>query len=210
MRTLCAVLMSVFFCGSMTFAQVRITGFDRGGLLTWTNEICAEGSVYEVFRADSLTEPWEHLAWVTNQESLMLTGSVFAASTVFLKLGWVDHESLSFNYRLAGAFCQGEGLLNLRLVPRPAGTWMFASDFCELEGHPEGQGQFLFPWSTFRTNRLVLYVGEFGFDNKTWLDGMIEPVQGPRCSGLRYAGEVFRETFAGTGPIGTFIAETVP
>src|SRR5688572_758533 len=84
--------------------------------------------------------------------------------------GMGRHESLLFNYRFTGTFCEGEGVLDLRLVPRPSGAWMFASDFCELEGHPEGQGQILFP-SSFETNRLVLYIGEFSFVNKTWLDG---------------------------------------
>ena len=203
-------LIFLFLFGSVAFAQVRITGFDRSGALTWTNEICAPNSVYEILKTESLTRPWEPLVSVTNQESVTLTGLVSSASTLFLKIAWVDHESLTFDYRFTGAICEGQGFFEVRLAPGVSGAWTFTSDFCEFEGHPEGQGQILFPWSTLNTNRLVLYIGDFAFDNKTWLDGIIEPIDGPRCSGLLYRGQVFRETIAGTGPIGTFNAQTLP
>jgi hypothetical protein len=98
MKTLGFILLGLLGVAAAS-AQVRITSFDYGGHLAWSNQLCTPRPVYEILWANSPTGSWQHLTFVTNQTSFATTNPWPAgASATFYKLAWVDDEPLSFNY----------------------------------------------------------------------------------------------------------------
>src|SRR5258708_5870929 len=106
MKSFVAVVLLVLCMTLLCVAQpVRLTGFDRAGNLTWTNLLCTTQPVYELLRADSLTRPWEHLAFVTNQTSFSISEALDTVTgAVFFRIAWVDEPPLVFDY----AFTESE------------------------------------------------------------------------------------------------------
>src|SRR5712691_9026183 len=78
---------------------LRITAFDRAGDLRWTNLLCTTEPVYEVLQAMSPSGPWSHLAFATNQTSLVVSNpSAPGSEARFFKLTWVHDPPLEFDY----------------------------------------------------------------------------------------------------------------
>lgn len=208
MKTVTSILLGVLAL-STSHGQLTLTGFDRNGLLSWTNHLCTTRPVYEVLGAGSPTGTWAHVAFVTNQTSV-LTALPAPNTSRFYQLRWADDAPLQLNYEYdegLGMECPAAiGTLSLTFHSfQQAGTGVFSLTACSLfDEHPEGTKQLLGVW--YGVDQLAIFL-ETSPDNRVWLEGEIERSSpSGTCSFTRYSGIVWAETFTEVLPIGTFIA----
>jgi hypothetical protein len=217
----CALAMGVSLLNPLPcLAQlVRFTGFDRAGNLNWTNLICTTQPVYELLRADSLTRPWEHLAFVTNQTTVSLSevpGTVTSAA--FFRLAWVDEPPLVFDYAFTDAEL-GSTTVTGRLEVAFTGSISGRRSFEPTEyydpsrnQHPIGDAPLALgrpPYSRDGVSLQVFLSGSGG-EGSIYLDGALERSgAGGRCVYTRYSGTVWIVGFQTEG-IGTFVATRTP
>jgi hypothetical protein len=101
---LLALLVTAVLVESVVRAQLRITSFNSGGQLAWTNS--AKVGAYHVEWANSLLGPWNAFASPTNLNSIWVrTNRVtvevpVSNSVAFYRVGWSVPEALgTWDYR---------------------------------------------------------------------------------------------------------------
>jgi len=220
MKTISAVVLLMPCMTLMCVAQpVRLTGFDRAGNLTWTNLICTTQPVYELLRADSLTSPWEHLAFVTNENGFSISDALDTATGAgFFRIAWVDEPPLVFDYAFTVAglgLTTVTGRLEVAFAGSTSGTRSFSpTDYYDVSSdqHPIGDaplGLGRQPYSRDGVSLQVFLKGSGG-EGSIYLDGALERSgAGGRCVYTRYCGIVWLVGFETEG-IGTFVATRVP
>jgi len=197
---------------------LQITTFNRSGTLTWTNRFCTTDPVYEVLQARSVTGPWEHAAFVTNQTSFTFSNPLGEnPGAVFYRLACVSDVPLVFDY----AFDEGYGFtavagrLSINLFNFPgAGSWAFQETGLAIdERHPTGAGPLTGVLGLSVTGEVQAryYLTPWRIEGAFYLEGTLRhgEVAG-RCAYTEYSGTVYEVTFGGSDPIGTFVATRVP
>ena len=184
---------------------LRITGFDPRSSLTWTNALAPCRPVYEVWWANSVSGPWQHLEYVTNTNALALDQPPEGAgASVFYRLTWVSADPITFDY----AYDEGygvtavEGQLTLQL-PNMASWSLYDTGLMIEERHPLGtsSGPVVF---AAPGGKLRVYLRRM-MDDIVYLEGALEPAGD--CGYTRFSGELYSITFSG-GPdaLGAFVA----
>ena len=214
MRTFLASLLIGLTATWASVAQVSITSIDRNGSVSWTNRLCTSLPVYEILQAPSLEGGWEHVAFVTNQNSFSIPNWPGVGGTAaFYRLAWVHHAPIVFDY----VFDEGYGVaavvgrfnLTFNEVGRQ-GQWLFEpTDFFFDELHPVGAGQLR---AQFSGDLLRLNLTPMIFDGGFYLEGRLQTTQDASgCVFTQYSGTAYEATFAGGGiEIGTFVAIPTP
>jgi hypothetical protein len=189
------------------FAQlIQIMKFERNGTLGWLNPLCTTMPVYEVLRADSVTGPWNHAAYVTNATTYQLPVTIPSGSAAFYRIVWTNDVPVAMDY----AFDEGFGFssivgqLTLNFASLSA-SWNFEDlGFGETD-HPLGPGSGPIGYTPdLRTWAIVLRPD---LDNTIFLAGTLESSStGSGCEYTAYVGLVFRSTITGTEQIGDFVA----
>lgn len=220
MKSVVAIILTATFTSLLSIAQpVRLTGLDRAGNLTWTNPICASQPVYEVLRSGSLTSPWQHWAFVTNQTSLSVSNALDTATgTVFFRVVWVEDSPLVFDY----SFTEPEfglttvtGRLDFSFTSPGVGWYSFQpTEFFDpiQNQHPIGDRPLPLRALRFPGNgtSLQVYLQGTGGEGSIYLEGTMErTTTGESCVYTRYSGTVWFVGFQTQG-IGTFVATRRP
>src|SRR5258706_9144797 len=116
----------------------KFIAFEPQGRLVWTNLLCTTRPVYEAFSAPAPSGPWEHLAFVTNQTSLLVGNPADSGAPArFYKIKYVDDAPLRFDY----AFDEGygyvavEGQLTIGLPQEVATLDLVETDYA-IDGYP--------------------------------------------------------------------------
>jgi hypothetical protein len=183
---------------------VKITRSERNGILEWTNTLCTTTPVYEILRASDITGPWEHVVFVTNQHSFTLAKPIPSGSTAFYQVAWVDDDPVLLDYEF-DEHGIGEpsvvGTLTFRL-PSSA-SWFFEETDFNTSNHPLGAG--FGPVFTRSTGETVVVLDSTS-DNGFYLEGVLRANGSTSACAYTYTGIVYWINFAGTDPIGTFVA----
>jgi hypothetical protein len=189
----------------------KFIAFEPQGRLVWTNLLCTTRPVYEAFSAPAPTGPWEHLAFVTNQTSLLVGDPAGNGSSRFYRIKYIDDAPLRFDY----AFDEGygvvavEGQINISL-PQETASWdLVETDYVIDGSHPVGRG--IGPAYLNEDGTILWVFLTQAADDTFYLGGLLNRSGAPgHCSYSSYAGQVFWVNFGGTESIGTFLAMPAP
>jgi len=89
-------------------SPIRITSYDRNVTLVWTNALCTTDPVYEVLRANAVCGPWQHVAYITNQNSFQLSEPLpFQSRAAFYQIAWVKAAPVTLDYIFEECYSTG-------------------------------------------------------------------------------------------------------
>ena len=197
-------------------SPIKIIGYDRAGTLVWSNLLCTSTPVYEVLRADSVTGPWQHVAYVTNDSSYTLANLVPPqSSAAFYQIAWIKDTPITFNYIFEECYDTGFdciptgypsvfGTLTFD-IPGGVAQWSFEETDFNTSDHPLGDGRG--PLFFDSVDQLWIVVLEpLGGDAGKFLAGELQFSRDGVGCGYTYDGAAYRNTIAGPGPMGYFAA----
>ena len=206
MKSLLGILAIAAALQTPCLAQlIRITHVSRDGTLAWTNPLCTTTPVYQILQANSVTGPWAHLAYITNQNTYRLASPVPNGSSAFYRIVWTDDVPVVLSYiYYEDDFPAIIGELTLDFASLSA-SWHFEDTGLSSGVHPEGSG--IGPLG-FTSDLLTwAIVVRPGLDDTVFLAGALESSStGSGCEYDGYVGLVYYTSFAGTEPIGDFVA----
>jgi hypothetical protein len=209
MKLLFGIFTALCVSQGSSFAQFFfLTHYDRSGNLSWTNLLCTTTPIYELLRSQSVTGPWSHVAFVTNNTSYTVSNTVPTGSTAFYKLAWTKDTPVTLDY----GFDEGlgspsiTGTLTLDFASLIA-SWNFVDQGFYDGPHPIGPGSGQIGYSSdLRTWFVLLHPV---IDDTVYLAGTLQSLLGPSgCRYTGYIGDVFHIDVIGTDQIGTFDATT--
>lgn len=197
-------------------SPVKIVGYDRAGTLVWSNLLCTSVPVYEVLRANSVTGPWEHIAYVTNETAFTLASPVSPPSSrAFYQIAWVKDTPVDFNYIFeecydTGFDCEPTGYPSVFGTltfdfPRGTAQWYFEETDFNTSDHPLGAGTGPFYYDDYDQLWIVV-LQRTGADNGKFLAGDLQFSKDANGCGYTYDGAAYRVTISGTQPMGYFAA----
>jgi hypothetical protein len=210
MKTLVTSFAALFAAASTSLAQITIISLDRAGTLSWSNRLCTSLPVYDVLRASSPTGTWQHVAFVTNQTSFTIPNFPGAEATAFLKLAWVSHAPIEFDYVFDEGYALPAvvGRLNLDFIGG-RGPWAFQETEFVIDGlHPTVPAR----WS--ECNSSEIYSASIW--NQSWMAACISKALSRGCKmrpgvSTPRTGTAYEADFGGGGTeIGTFVATKAP
>jgi len=206
---LASLVLTIAASCAPAFAAVKITHFDRNGLLQWTNDFCTTAPVYEIVRSTTIEGPWQHVAFVTNGHSFNLSAPSPGQMSLFYQVAWVDDDPVVLDY----AYDEhgiGEpsviGTLALHLTSRSVG-WFFEETDFNTSPHPLGARTLLNAIRMSPDGRTIVVLRFDSLDDAVYLEGRLEASPSSTGCNYTYSGVVVWVNFTGETPIGTFIAE---
>ena len=206
MKTLLGILALGVVLQVSCFAQlVRITQSGRTGTLTWSNALCTTTPIYQIVRSSSVTGPWTHVAYVTNQTTYNILNVIPSGNSAFYRVAWTNDTPVVMEYvYYEDDFPAVIGELTLNFASLRA-SWSFEDTGLSSGIHPVGAGSGPIGFtSDLRTWAIIL---RQSFDDSVFISGSLQSSStGSGCEYSAYSGLAYWVTSFGTEMIGDFVA----